>query len=344
MKKALVVVAVILAAIALILWVATWFRADDAVAASAALEWPGGMGTLDSVAGRLPERKANDASVKLTALARALPENEAVVHFVQREMIRGELAIGEAPALPDVSLIRELLLNEPVVWERRHEIGSAVTSENRGVQMTVARALVASALAKARSDDAAGWEELRAVWNLSRSLDGHTQVMEQTAALSMVRMINAIAWKMPLPAPAWLVEFQQHDSLRPLLEAFQDQTASYWQSGAQLFPTKSLADSVEHDRLIAEELFNTTTCDVNIRMNQLGTDLTSVWRRAFRYRAEREATSNALLVRMGSPIETASRCSDGEWTFDGTTLRFNREIPTAAPDTPMPLVLQIDPP
>jgi len=29
-------------------------------------------------------------------------------------------------------------------------------------------------------------------------------------------------------------------------------------------------------------------------------------------------------------------------TFDGTTLRFSREIPTAAPDRPMPLVLQID--
>ena len=64
----------------------------------------------------------------------------------------------------------------------------------------------------------------------------------------------------------------------------------------------------------------------------LGPDLTSVWRRAFRYRAEREATANALRVREGKPIETASRCSDGGWTFDGTTLRFSREIATAAPD------------
>jgi hypothetical protein len=47
---------------------------------------------------------------------------------------------------------------------------------------------------------------------------------------------------------------------------------------------------------------------------------------------------------MGMPIETASRCGDGEWTFDGTTLRFSRKIVTATPDTPMPLVLRIDPP
>jgi len=71
------------------------------------------------------------------------------------------------------------------------------------------------------------------------------------------------------------------------------------------------------------------------------TSLTSVWRRAFRYRAEREATAKALRVREGKPIETASRCSDGGWMFDETTLRFSREIATAAPDTPMPLVLRV---
>ena len=78
-------------------------------------------------------------------------------------------------------------------------------------------------------------------------------------------------------------------------------------------------------------------------MNELGTDLSSLWRRAFRYRAEREATANALRVREGKSIETSSRCSDGGWMFDGTTLRFSREIATAAPDTPMPLVLRVKP-
>ena len=48
-------------------------------------------------------------------------------------------------------------------------------------------------------------------------------------------------------------------------------------------------------------------------------------------------------VREGKPIETASRCSDGAWTFDGTTLRFSREIAVAASERPMPLVLRIKP-
>ena len=340
MKKVLVVVA----AIALVAWVISWFRAPEAVATSAARPWPGGMGTLDSVTDRFPPLQANDASVKLAALAKALPKNEAVDGFVAREIARGELIIGEPPAPPEVSAIRELLLREPIVWERDEGIGGGnEMNARRTAQMTVARALVASALAKARANDPAAWEDLHAVWKLARSGDGHPQMMMQTAGLSMARMINAAAWKMPLPAPAWFRELQARDDVRPLLEAYQHQTASYWKDGAQMFPTKSLATSVEHDRLIAEELFNTTRCDVNVRMNDLGTDLSSVWRRAFRYRAEREATANALRVREGKSIEPASRCSDGGWTFDGTTLRFSREIATAAPDRPMPLVLRVKP-
>lgn len=338
MKKLLIVVA----ALALVVWVISWFRTPDAVATSAAKPWPGGMGTLDAVAARYPPLEANAASVKLMTLAKALPKNEAVDDYVWREISRRELSVGEPPALPDVSAIRELLLREPIVWERSpKEIGDEDTTARRPVLLTAARALVAGALAKARTNDPAAWEDLHAVWKLARSLDGDPQMMVQTAALSMARMINAVSWKMPLPAPAWLAELQGHDPLRPLLEAYQHQTASYWQDGAQLFPTKMLADSVESDRLIAEELFTITRCDVTARMNKLGTDLSSVWRRTLRYRAEREATANALRVREGKPIETASRCTDGAWTFDGTTLRFSREIETPASDRPMPLVLRV---
>lgn len=341
MKKAVLVV---VAVIALVAGGLLWFRNDDAVATSAARPWPGGMGALDAAAERWPKLQANGASVKLTALADALPENKAVDDFVAREITRGELTIGEPPALPDVNAIRELLLREAVVWGSEDGIGGGNESNaRRTAQVTAARALVASALAKARANDPAAWDDLHAVWKLARTLDGHPQMMAQTAALSMDRMINAVAWKMPLPAPAWLGDLQAHDNVRQMIEAFQYQTASYWDDAAWWFPTKWLAASVDHDRLIAEELFNLTRCDVNMRANEVGVDLSSVWRRAFRYRAEREATANALRLREGKPIETGSRCSDGGWMFDGTTLRFSREIGTAAPDRPMPLVLRVKP-
>jgi hypothetical protein len=341
MKKAALIVVI---AIALVASVALWFRNEEAVATSAAQPWPGGMGSLDAVSERWPQQKANGASVKLTTLANELPNKEAVEDFVAREMMRGELNINEPPPLPDISAIRELLLREPVSWEREDGVGGGnELNARRTMQMTVARALVASALVKARANDASAWDDLQAVWKLARTLDGHPQMMTQTAALAMDRMVNAVAWKMPLPAPAWLGELLERDSVRQLLEAFQYQTASYWDDSSRIFPTKWLASSVEHDRLIAEELFNLNRCDVNAPANELGVDLTSVWRRAFRYRAEREATAKALRVREGKSIETGSRCSDGAWTFDGTTLRFSREIATAAPDKPMPLVLRVKP-
>ena len=339
MKKALLVAAFV---IALVAWFVLWFRNEGAVATSNARPWPGGMGTLDAVANRWPTVKANEASVKLTALAQALPKNEVVDDFVEREIARGELAIGDPPALADVSAIRELLLREPIAWESRVEFDDVDVAARRAVQLTVARALIASALRKARGNDQAAWEDLHAAWKLAHSLDEHPQMMAQTAALTMARMINAVAWKMPLPAPAWLGELQDRDNMRPLLEAFQYQAASY-SNGTWLFPTKWLANSVDRDRGIAEALFNETRCDVNAPMNDLGTDLSSVWRRAARYRAEREATANALRVREGKSIKTDSQCSDGAWMFDGTTLRFSREIATAAPDRPMPLVLRVKP-
>ena len=58
---------------------------------------------------------------------------------------------------------------------------------------------------------------------------------------------------------------------------------------------------MEHDRLIAEELSREGRCDVKARDNELGTELTAIWHRAFRYRAEREATANALRLRGGKP-------------------------------------------
>lgn len=340
MKRALIAVA----GIALIIWILSWFRTPQAVATSGALPWPAGMGSLEAVADRFPPRQANEASRKLTSLANALPKNEAVDQFVWREVARADLTIGGTPSLPDISPIRELLLREPVVWERREGIGGGNdTTAMRALQMTVARALVASALTNARTHDPAAWEDLHAAWKLAGSLDGEPQMMSRTAAMSMARMINAVAWKMPLPAPAWFAELQQHDYVQPLLESFHFQSASYWKDGARLFPTMWLARSVERDRGIAEQLFKTTACDVNASENDLGTDLRSVWRRAFRYRAEREATSNGLRVREGKSIETSSRCSDGSWTFDGTTLRFSREIAIAGTERPTPLVLRVKP-
>ena len=337
MRKALLFVAGVLATIALVIWVASWFRAEDAVAAAAAKPWPGGLGRLDSVGRRYPPLHANEAAKKLTALGSAFANDKAVEDFVRREITRGQMTIGNPPALRDVSAMRDLLLGPQVVWESGDRVSDNESSTSRALQMSVARALVASALTRARGNDPEAWEDLHAVWNLARALDPYPQLTLRTASLSMTRMVNGVAWKMPLPAPSWLGEMQERDYVQPLVVAFQYEVASNWAHAVRIFPTKWLAESIERDRRLSGELLKRTQCDVN------APNLSFVWRRAFRYRAEREATANALRVREGKPIRSASRCSDGSWTFDGATLRFAREIPTAAPDIPMPLVLRVTP-
>src|SRR5688572_15399143 len=141
MKQAVIVVLVL--GIALVAWLFLSFRNEDAVATSAARPWPGEMGPLNGAVDRWPSPKANDASAKLTELAKALSENKVVDDFVEREIARGELSIGDPPAIPEVSAIRELLLREPIVWERRVEFDDTAVAEIRRVQMRVARALVA---------------------------------------------------------------------------------------------------------------------------------------------------------------------------------------------------------
>ena len=130
------------------------------------------------------------------------------------EITRDELPIGEPPALADVSAIRDLLLHESVSWERHDEIGDERAIAMRAMHMNMARALIANALANGRGKKESAWDDLEAVWKLARSLDGHPQMMAQTAALTMARMVNAVAWKMPLPAPRWLTEMQTHDNVR----------------------------------------------------------------------------------------------------------------------------------
>ena len=66
------------------------------------------------------------------------------------------------------------------------------------------------------------------------------------------------------------------------------------------------------------------------------------WQRAFRYRAEREATANALRARAGNAIEARSQCTDGRWSLDGETLKFTKPIPLPEQrDTSMPLTLAL---
>ena len=340
MKKALAVLLSLAAAV----YVASWFWAGDEVAAAAARPWPDGLGTLAAVPDRYPPQRENEAARKLTRLAAAVAENEAITTYVRQEIASGELTIAEPPTIADLSAIRDLLLSEPVVWERNLSQQHGGLLPKVAMHLTLMRALVASALGRARQHDVAAWDDLHAAWNLATALDAHPHRILRIVAMSMTRAINAVAWKMPFPVPAWFSEVKDHDFVRPLFETLQYEKWRTWRE--QMFPVKPLAQAIDRERTLTRELAGVTECEYHpaaaTRVTPDVSDFDITWQRAFRYRVEREATANALRARAGQPIEKGSHCSDGGWSFDGKTLRFAK--PIALPerrDTSMPLTLRI---
>lgn len=319
-------------------YVASWFWAGDEVAAAAARPWPDGLGTLAAVPGRYPPQHENEAARELTKLADPIAENDAVTTYMRQEIARGELTIAEPPAIAGVSAIRDLLLSEPVVWERDISIQHGGLLTKVPMYLSLMRALVASALGRARQHDVAAWDDLHAAWNLTKSLDGHPHLILRIVAMSMTRAINAVGWKMPLPVPAWFDEVQDRDLVRPLVETLQYENWRTWRH--RKFPVKPFAETIDRERSFTGELTRVTECEFH-RVSETP-NLDIGWQRAFRYRVEREATANALRARAGQRIEEGSHCSDGGWSFDGKTLRFGK--PIALPerrDTSMPLTLHV---
>src|SRR5438874_1313263 len=223
MKKALVVLLPLAAAV----YVASWFWAGDEVAAAAARPWPEGLGTLAAVPDRYPPQQENEAARKLANLAGRFAENDAITAYVRQEIARGELAIAEPPTIAELTAIRDLLLREPIVWKRDISIQHGGLLQKVSMYQSLMRALVASALGRARRHDAAAWDDLHAVWNLTKSLDGQPPRIPRIVAMSMARAVNAVAWKMPLPVPAWFSEVQDRDFVRPLFETMQYE--KWWQ-------------------------------------------------------------------------------------------------------------------
>jgi len=341
MKKALILLVVLAAAV----YVASWFWAGDEVAAAAERPWPNGMGTLAAVPDRYPPQHENEAARTLTKLAAPVAENDAVTAYVRQEIASGEITIAEPPPIAGISAIRDLLLRQPIVWERDLLQQHGGLLPKVAMHLSLMRLLVASALGRVRQHDGAAWDDLHAAWNLTKSLDGHPHVIVRVVAMSMTRAINAVAWKMPLPVPAWFGEVQHRDLVQPLFETLQYENWRRWKE--QYFPLKPFAERIESERTLAGELTRVTECEFNRVIEQADRSdpndrLDIGWQRAFRYRVEREATGNALRARAGQRIEEGSRCSDGRWSFDGKSLRFAK--PIALPerrDTSMPLTLHV---
>jgi len=231
--------------------------------------------------------------------------------------------------------------------------------------MFLQRMLIARALEKARNNDPASWNELRASWELSRGLWSRSDLMSILIALSSTRMSNAAARKLPLPAPAWFAEQQSFDVRRAMAAAQQADAWAMAHYEVPKIPTLehirmfalgpwhkwSGASGIEVMRRYNTEALRAGACDVDstryakvrARLWTYMPELTlpnllEAWGRTLRYRAEAEATERVLQLRAGETPSAKSMCSDGTWELTATSMKFTRDIKVEPPGIRYPLV------
>lgn len=382
-------VAIVLAVIVAV-WVIGGLLATRGMQRAGEEQWPAGLGTLASVETRVRPQKTTDGARRLVALAKPLgitfktgspkdPVLTAIGEYVKAEHVRAEPAIHEpsseiqaflAAHEAEIDALRDHLLHgEPIAWEVDLSKDFDAPLPNLLGHMHVARLLSARALVRARGDDVRAGDDLHAVWRLTHSLESRPELISQLIVLAMTRMVNAVAWKLPVANVAWLDEMRKVDHRRLLLSGFQYDTWMMWRHGEKStkgvmwtitrpYERWSVADMTDHQRRIAEEVAATTACGFDgaafsqhvaesiPRWNTLAQiaipNFGSVWQRAFRSVAEREATMNAVRIAQGQPIVAESVCSDGAWRFENDRLSFSRDLPKSSEaETVMPLSLAI---
>jgi hypothetical protein len=295
--------------------------------------WAAGLGPLTAAPARFPAAKTNAAAARFAELASALEPPEAVAEYLRAELERGDDTIAPPPPAVEAYLqehdaaltaIRDhLLASGDLVWQHNPAAGLDAKAPNLPAQLRSARLLVLRALG--RGD----WDELRAASRLVPPLLARPEVTSVALGTSILRQVLAAAWKLPSPAPEW---FRELDGLEPeesLARATQYESWLMWANiASSIWMRLALADFVRHQRETLAPLVRSENCPSNVRdyfrrraekiarWNSLAQaivpDYGSLWSRAFRYRAEREATMNASRAAGGQPIVPRSRCG-GTW-------------------------------
>jgi hypothetical protein len=364
----------IVAATFTVIFAALLVAAHAAVKRTVSRPWPGGLGSVEDVPKRYPPRERSLDASRLVVYAMPLDIElqparkrdataalKAFGAYVRQEQGNATRTIAPPAAeiaqylethARDLDLVREHLLHATIEWPLDLRKGAGGPMPNLLGHLQLNRVLVTRALLRG------SWEDLHAAWRLAQALQSRPEIIAQIVALSMVRSINAAAWKMPGPAPAWLAEMGRVDYAWLLAAGSQAESWSVLQTATREgvpLPHFMLARSIHHQRRTAEKLLANRECGLDtarffaerqkelFRMERLVTpNLASMWRRAFRYRAEREATMNAHRVLAGEAIVTRSVCSDGAWRFENGTLAFSRDLPKGEPqEVDMPLSLRL---
>jgi len=379
MKKALVLIVVVVILSWLGLNTAAGVRKNQA----AEVPWPSDLGRLQDMPKRFPPAAQNANATRLVELAAAadvelrprtknvspkssgssaIAMRKALGDYTKVQLERTGDAIDAPPpavaaylATHDaaMSAVRDhLLRGQPIVWETNVTAGFDAPIPNLIGHMHLHRLFTARALEKARRNDPAAWEELRASWELNRGLWPRADLLSVLIATASGRMTNAAARKMPLPAPAWLAETFSYDYVSAMATA---QQADAWTIQNAPALRRSVIDVLGTPLYVYEEAkaldtlqkytaeaVRSKACDAHgprfaaaraslVTTHAAVPNLIEAWHRLMRFRAELEATERVLQLRAGRTPSTKSQCSDGAWQLTANGFRFSRDI-TLPPD------------
>jgi hypothetical protein len=232
MKK--LAIAVIVAAV--LGWLIVMLLSSDTRRSKTTGEWPMGLGALETVPKRYPNRATTAGAHELERLAaqagirfigrESWRGQDAIGAYLQRQYARADASIDPAPPLGDaIAPLREHLLSgREIAWESAIERGQRAPLPNVRAHLQVGRLLAASALERARRGDAGGWDDLHAAWNLSHVLWRRPEILSGLIALAIDRNVIIAARKMPRPAPAWFDEVRTFDFRKAMMAATQGET------------------------------------------------------------------------------------------------------------------------
>jgi hypothetical protein len=264
-------------------------------------------------------------------------------------------------------VVRDHLLQHggDIGWAVDLDQGFEAPLPNLLAHLQLTRVLVVRALARG---DAAAWDDLHAAAELTRSLHARPDLITQLIVLAQARMVNAAAWKLPLPAPQWLAEMHSVDHRRMMMRAHQHDIWLMWRHGptepsvwliSRPYLRLTTANMALLRRLEAFEIERIAECGFdekefderqrsaiprwNVIARIGGVDFGGPWARVLRYETEQEAVANALRIRGGASVVERSACSDGTWSFANGRLAFSRELPppnSSAVQLPLELFLR----
>jgi len=382
----------------LVIALAVWLAVDRTLDRWEANEWPGGLGRLSDVPKHLVEHVTNSKAQRLIELAAPLGINltpggavttvevspvpffrvrDPLEKYLHEQLARPGVAVDAPPAVLaeylqrhalDIDVVRDHLVGDgQVIWPSSLYVNAE--SANVSAISDLEQVLAARALSRARAGNASAWEDAHAAWLLCRTL--WQSPLTAVRAFEVVRLVNAVAMKLPQPEPVWIADMDAMDYRTLFAGGIQAEVWAYRRSVPDLVKLRpvwqrpfvspalsiSFDEAAEKTRARIAELHRSTACDTAAvpsqieltRWNLFYKDLqmnwlTKVWAPLARFSVELEAREKFAALRRGEKPSPISHCSDGQWIVDDHSVRFSRTIPPdsgpfSGPNAPLTLTL-----